>query len=702
MTELTPKFRPDIREHIHSETRGGQTVVLEDPVGNKFFRISPYEHELLKVLDGTHTVKDAIERLKLRGRYFTEAHASRLLEQFSRAGLLLGTQYGTAKVQSIFKDRMERDLKARSFAKLYYLYVPLFNPDRFLEKTLPYVRIFVNRFTLGLIALMAAPAVYLLIAGASRLAGQFLFFFNLHNLLVLWAAIAVAKLVHEFAHAYTAKSFGLRVPDMGLAFLIFFPCLYCNTTAAWQLADRRERALIALAGVLSELGLAVISVFLWYFSQPGIVNSTAFYLMAISVVSSLFFNGNPLMKFDGYFVLIDTLRMPNLQTKAFGLLRATVLNKALGVQSIPVPTVGAREGFILWSYGISAFIYRIFLVTGIVAGIYYRFDKTLGLLLGAGAFFMFILKPLARTLKNLVERRAEITWRPLGLGLLMLIIAVVVTALSLPWAGNSVYPCYVTAKETRGIAVPADAPVATVGVRQGDWVNAGAVVLTLDPVPLRYALVDKRVQLALVKHEIVLIEGEEKEQWRLHTKLIELSQSEDAVNEAQGDLERLEWKAPFSGAVTHLSPELQPGARPGKGALVGEIAGGGAMEAAALVPETDIGLLSVGAAVEVWLPIGIGVTYTVRVREISPFKAEDLAGSPFSSRFGGEIAVQERPGQGKDTPLEPQYLCKTDLPADTAIRLGMTGKIAAPYPPRSILRRLKDAAYRTFHGETLF
>jgi putative peptide zinc metalloprotease protein len=700
--ELKPKFRPDIREHTHAEKGGGRTVVLEDPVGNKFFRISPYEYELLKTLDGQVGLKEAIARLKLRGRYFTETHAARLVEQFSRSGLLLGTPYGTAKIQSIFKDRMERELKSRSFAKLYYLYVPLFNPDRFLDRTLPYARLLVNRFTLGLFALLVFPAAYLLVSGASRITGQFLFFFNVHNLFALWAAIAVSKLLHEFAHAYTAKSFGLRVPEMGLAFLIFFPCLYCNTTAAWALADRRERALIALAGILSEVALAVISVFVWFFSQPGLVNSIAFYLMAISVVSSLFFNGNPLMKFDGYFVLIDMLRMPNLQGKAFGLLRATLWNRVLGVESVPVPKLEGSERLILWTYGVSAFIYRIFLVTGIVAGIYYRFDKTLGLLMGAGALFMFILRPLTRAAANLGKRRAEMTWRPRGVAVFLLILVITTVALSIPWAGNSTYPCYVVAKKTRHITVPADAPVKVVRVRQGDIVREGDALFALDPVPLRRTLQEKKAQLALVKQEIAIIEGTEKELSRLRTKLIELSQAQDAVEEAQRDLDNLEWTAPFSGAVTRLSPELQPGARPGKGAAVGELSSLGPMESAALVPETDIGLFRIGAPVRLWLPIGQGKTFTAPLKEINPFKAEDLAGSPFSGRFGGEIAVEEKAGQGKDTPLEPQYVCKTDLPVDPAVRLGMTGRLVAAHPPRSALQRFKDAAYQTFHGETLF
>ena len=389
MQEIKPKFRPDVRRHWYAERQGGRSIVLEDPVANKFFRVSPYEFELLRILDGTLTVGEAIERLKLRGRYFTSNYAARLVEQFSRAGLLLGTSYGTAKVQTIFQKRILREARQRSLFKLYYLFIPLIKPDRFLDKTLPIWRFLVNRFTAVVLLMLIPGALYLLVAGATRLHGEFLFFFNLDNLFALWFAIALVKLTHEFSHAYVAKSHGLRVPEMGIGFLIFFPCLYCNTTDAWQLADEKRRMSIALAGILSELVVAVLAVYVWYFSRPGLINSVAFYLMAISIASSILFNGNPLLKFDGYFVLTDLLRMPNLQARAFNQLRYLFLDRVLGIEAVAGDRGAPDRRFILTIYGVSAFVYRVFIVTAITAGVYMRFDKSIGALMGGMAFALF-------------------------------------------------------------------------------------------------------------------------------------------------------------------------------------------------------------------------------------------------------------------------------------------------------------------------
>ncbi|MBI5250031.1 MAG: hypothetical protein HY912_11100, partial [Desulfomonile tiedjei] len=502
MTEAKPRFRPDILRHTHDEAHGGRSIILEDPLANKFFRISPYEYELLSILDGTLSLRDAIDRLKLRGRHFTLNHAAKLADKFSKAGLLLGTSYGTSKVQTDFKDKLQQELRQRSILKLYYLYIPVLNPDKFLEKTLKIWKIFANRITLAIALLLIPGAVYLLVIGLQRFEAEYLFFFNLQNLIVLWIAIAIVKLIHEFSHAYTAKSFGLRVPEMGVAFLIFFPCLYCNTTAAWQLSDRKERMSIALAGVLSEVAVAVIATYIWYFTKPGLLNSIAFYLVAISVISSVLFNGNPLLKFDGYFVMSDWLRIPNLQAKAFNFLRYLFFNRVLGVEAIEAPGSSIKESSILVSYGILAFLYRIVLYAGIIERIYSKFDKTLGLILGAIAFAMFIVRPLGRGGANLLRRRSEMHFRPRGLTVFLVLAIGIVLMVACPWSEHSVYPCYLESAIVRQIVVPADAPVRQVAIRQGNVVKSGEILFSLNPVPLIHNLKDKQAGRSFIKAEI--------------------------------------------------------------------------------------------------------------------------------------------------------------------------------------------------------
>lgn len=701
-TELTLKFRPDIVTHWFDEKSGGRSLVLEDPVANKFFRISSYEFELLKVLDGNRSLSEALERLRLHGRYFTMEHATRLVEQFARAGLLLGTKYGSSSYQRDLKKRQDKMLKQRSLTKIYFAFIPILNPDRFLERTLWLWRLAVNRFTALLFMLLIPGAIYLLISGASRFAGQFSFFFNLQNLMVLWIALAIMKLVHEFAHAYTAKSLGLRVPEMGIAFLIFFPCLYCNTTAAWQLADRKQRMAIALAGILSEAAVAVISIYIWYFSKPGLLNSVAFFLMTVSLISSILFNGNPLLKFDGYFVLTDWLRMPNLQQRAFTQVRYLFFNKVVGMESVQAGRIPLKERAILITYGVSASIYRIFLYSGIVIGVYYRFDKTVGAILGLLAFLLFVVRPITLGTVNLVKKRSEMHFRPWGLLIFALILGSVVFLMTRPWSRNSLYPCYVESAQVRQIVVPNEAPVKEVLVRPGDRVSRDQVIFRLDPAILKFDLADKEMESLLLKREIAMIEDTGEDISSLPLKYIALSQQTDAIKQIQEDLHQLEWKAPFDGSVIHMLKNLQPGARPGRGTIVGELASREDAKVLGLIPENDILRIQPGAEVDVWFPIGGGRSWTLKVREVSPFNRKDLEESPFSSRLGGEIATEVKGQRQKDAPLEAYYLCTMHLPRGHGIRLGTTGRLVVHQPPRSTLDRLIEVAYQTFHRETLF
>jgi putative peptide zinc metalloprotease protein len=699
MQDIRPRFRPDIITHAYDGNQGGGSIVLEDPVANKFFRISPYELELLEVLDGTRTLSEALERLRLHGRHFTTEHATSLVEQFSRAGLLLGTSFGTSAAQATWKKTIDREAKKRSLTKMYYAYVPILNPDRFLSRTLILWRLLVNRMTALLVLPLGPGAAYLLVTGLDRLETAYLFFFNFQNLLVLWIAIAVVKLVHEFSHAYTAKSFGLRVPEMGLAFLIFFPCLYCNTTAAWELADRKQRIAIAAAGIVAEVVVAVFATYVWYFSSPGLTNSIAFYLIAISLVSSFLFNGNPLLKFDGYFVLTDVLGIPNLQTKAFGYVRHLFLNRVLGIESVRAGQASSRERTIFVIYGVSAYLYRVALYFGIVCGVYSRFDKTIGFILGSVWLSLFIGRPLIRSVKTLSARRGEIHPRTRGVAVMGLLMGTCVLAAVIPWSSNSVYPCYLESAELRQIAIPAGAPVKDVFVRQGDLVKADQVLITLDPTPLHYALKAKETDLLQIKKEMEIVETTEKDLPKLELKRIELSQAQDAVEKVKWDISHTEWSSPFDGVVTKLSPALQPGAQPGRGAVVGEVAKTRMCQAVGLVPENDVAMVQPGTEVKVYFPFRGGQAFRLNVREVSLFKVEDLEASPFSSRFGGEIATEAKQEDVKDSPLEPHYVCRAGFLNGIGIPLGMTGRMIVQRPPRSILRRSIDRVYRTFYRE---
>jgi putative peptide zinc metalloprotease protein len=703
-TPLRPKFRKDLIAAEHVESDNSKVIILKDPVSGKYFRLSPHEYQFLKVFDGKLTVDEALETLKTTGKYLGKEEASAVLGRAANLGLLLGTRLSTAAFLSSVRERAKQAKRAQSFSSVYFLFVPLLNPDLFLERTLRLYDILVNKWTGAVAAVLGVGAVYLVISGLSRMHQEYLFFFNLNNLIYLWITIALTKLVHEFAHAYTAKHFGLHVPRMGLALLIFFPCLYCDTTDAWQLADRKQRMAISAAGIIAEAVVATIACYVWHFSREGMVNSLAFYLMAVSFISTVLFNGNPLMKFDGYFLLIDYIEIPNLRGKALGYVKYLFMNEVLGLTQFPDTAADARQRFIFTVYGVSSFLYLVSLYTGIAMKVYYRFDKTLGFLLFVLALSLFVVKPIVKGAKTVYANRGAIHLEPRGTIWFAAIAASVLIVLCIPISSRSVYPCYVGPAHSQKLTAPLDTAVEKVRIKRGASVKKGDVLFELDTTPLELDLVKAELKRSMLQKELEIILVDAKERGKAAGKQMEIYKAEDDVNRVKRDLAIAGSgiTAPFDGVVTNMDYKLQPGFQPGDGVVVGELASPDSLLIHALVPEADRHKVKAGHAVEIWLPVAGGLILTDKIAEVRAYSEKDLRESPFSSRLGGELATEVKGEQQQDAPLEAQYRATVSMTnQDLRLPLGLTGRLSVPSPPRSLLFRFFDEIFRTFMRETL-
>lgn len=699
-----PVFRPDLEVFEHEDPGGFEKLLVKDPVSQKYFRLSDYEYRFLTELDGTVSLEEAARRLRTKGRYYPVDDIKAIVEKAAKSGLLLGTKYGTAEFQLAAKEQMKAMKRARRLSSVYFLFIPLVNPDRFLEKTLWIYRLLWNRVTRTVTFFAAVGAAYLIVSGVPKIQGQLLFFFNATNLLYLWLTIAAAKLVHELAHAYTAKGFGLHVPEMGMAFLIFFPCLYCNTTDAWQLADRRQRMSIGLAGVTAEAALAAFAAYVWYFTKPGVVNSLAFYLMGVSLVSTVLFNGNPLMRFDGYFVLSDYLGIPNLYQKSFRHIRFLFLYGVLGLPGISTPAQSTRERVIFVSYGLASLAYRVFLYGSIVVGVYFRFDKTVGTALALLAFALFIVRPVWKGISTMAHRKREIHLRPVGSLVLVAVIAGTVGLLSVPIATNSVFPCFLDSEKKQKLTVPLHTSISSVYAREGRPIARDAVLFELDTSLLELELSEKHQDRSIILKQLELLQLDDTRRSEIPDKELELEQVEDDITTLQHKLQEAHYgiTAPFNGVVTSLDPRMQPGYQPGQGVVVGELESPTHCVVHALVPEEDLEKVRAGQSVLLQFDTRPGMVLRAVIRQIKPFSERDLSDSPFSSRFGGELATEHQPEDQSETPLEAQYVCT--IPFDNLrerLPLGITGQMAVPEPPRSIMSRLVNILMQTLNRESL-
>lgn len=701
---ILPKLRADLVSHEQVDSDNNKIIVIKDPISEKYFRLTDHEYQFLRRLDGTRTIEDAVESFRVSGRHYSIDDASMLVSRAAQLGLVLGTQFSTAQFQAHLRDSAKQARSAQRLSQLYFLFIPLVNPDKFLEKTLFLFKWLANRWLGFLILALLPGALYFFITGLPEMQREYSFFFNFENLLYLWVTILITKLIHEFSHAYVAKSFGLRVPQMGIAFLIFFPCLFCNTTDAWQLADRRQRMAISAAGVIAEAVVAILSTYLWHMSRPGMLNSLAFYLMAVSFVSTVLFNGNPLLKFDGYFVLIDYLGIPNLQAKSAGYLRYLFMNRFLGVETVPNTANSPSESRLFTIYGISAFLYRIFLYTGIVGGVYYRVDKTLGVVLALIAFGLFIVRPIVKGLKSLWTQRKSIKPQLRGSMVFVMILGVITLALFVPFTRKSVYPCKVESTQIQKIAIPLYAAVSKVNITQWCEASQGAILFELDPRRLKLELTRQEIKRDIAQKELEHIMLDPKELGKAGGKITEISKIEAEIKKIRADLRVASEgvTAPFDGAVTTLDYKLANGFEPGEGVVVGELQSTRHVVVHALIPEEDRYKVQVGQEIGLWLPVNGGLVIKSRIDSINPYGERDLKNSPFSSRVGGELATEPRGDSRQDAPIVGQYQCSIFLEASEVIPpLGMTGDFIVSLPPRCLFERFVNKAARTFARETL-
>src|SRR5581483_2195347 len=245
------------------------------------------------------------------------------LEQFGqqllKAGLVQNESPGAGK--QLFDNRKKRLRMEwmQTLTNILYIKIPVFDPEKLLTKMLPWTRwMFTTWFLFVSVGVMLA-ALFLVLSHFdtfySRLP-SYHEFFSFKTVVYLWAALGVVKVIHEFGHGLSCKAFGGEVHEMGFLFLCFSPAMYCNVSDAWTLPNKWHRIIISAAGIYVELMIAAIATFVWWNtpSQP-FLNHMSLSLMVVCSVSTVLFNGNPLMRYDGYYVLADWLEIPNLRDR---------------------------------------------------------------------------------------------------------------------------------------------------------------------------------------------------------------------------------------------------------------------------------------------------------------------------------------------------------------------------------------------------
>ena len=390
---LRPRFASEARLHRH-RYRGDVWWVVRDPASGGVHRLTPAIHGLALALDGSRTVDEAW--LDSVARFGDEAptqdEALAALAALHGAGLLRGDV--PADTEALFRWTDEQARKERRGRRNPIAFrVPLVDPDAFLERWKDRVAPLFTRTGALVWCVVTLAGGVAAAKNAPELAGATGSLLEPGSLLAFWLAYPVVKTIHELGHAFAVKHWGGEVREMGILFLVFIPVPYVDASAASVYPDKRRRMVVGGAGIAVELFLAALATFVWLAVEPGMVRHLAYAVMLVGGLSTLLFNGNPLLRFDGYHVLADGIEIPNLGQRANEYLKILARRRLLGLRDVPMPDTAPGEAPWLVGYGIAASLYGIGVMLGIALYLATQFFAA-GVALACFTLWMRIGRPL--------------------------------------------------------------------------------------------------------------------------------------------------------------------------------------------------------------------------------------------------------------------------------------------------------------------
>lgn len=659
------------RQHF----RGQPWVILRDRFNSEWFRVTPDAYAFLCRLGEGRTVDQAWKEALSADpdRALTQEEVVQLLGQLNLSNLL---HYDRGDAAATQFERLQKR-KARETQQLFMgimsIKVPLIDPDRWLERMLPFIRLAFGPVGLLLYLALLLAGGKALMDEAPRLFEQGAGLLAPANLGLLYLGFLLSKALHELSHAAVCKHFGGEVHKLGLMFLIFAPMPYVDATAAWGFRRRRERVLVGLAGVLAELGLAAAAALLWAYTAPGTLNSLAHNIIFVASVSTLVFNLNPLLRFDGYHVLVDLLEVPNLFQRSREQLRYLAERHLL---RLPHAVPGARtptESWLLPTYGVLSLAYWVLLMFTIitfVAGEYFEVGVALALFM----VFISVVLPLFKLLRYLAASPALAFHRTRAVGISLALCALAVGLLAgVPLPDRVRVTGVVQAGQSRQLHVAGEGFLRELLATPGSPVQAGQPLLRLDNPDLAY-------QIRLVRMQLEQLQAQEVQ--AMAAAVADLSaivrQRQAIEDSLQTLLEReqaLQVVAPVAGVWVASDLEGASGQWLSRGASAGTVVNQDAWRFVGVLPQVGSHVFGDGVrGAEVRLRGEEGVNLRALSTTVLPFEQGQLPARALGMAGGGEIAVAASDPQGL-TAIEPFFRIESVLSPEQAQALLVHGRV---------------------------
>jgi putative peptide zinc metalloprotease protein len=663
---LKPRLRSHARVHRH-DYRDEVWYVLEDSSSGRFHRFSAAANYLIGLMDGERTVQQIWDAAvaRLGDDAPTQDETIRLLGQMHGADVLVCDLPPDSR--EIFQRREQHQQRQwrQRLAQPLAVRIPLFDPDPFLTRWMPLVRPLFGWFgvllwlavvvTGGVLAVSHWPEL------THNLADRVL---ATDNLLMLWLAYPLVKAVHELGHGFVVKHYGGEVREIGIMLLVLMPVPYVEASSASAFREKHKRALVGAAGILVELFLAGAATILWINAEPGLVRAFAFNVMLIGGVSTLLFNGNPLLRFDGYYVLSDLIEVPNLATRANRYLGYLAQRWLFGLREAEAPQMARGEPVWMVFYGVASFGYRMFITFWIALFIAGEFF-VIGALLAVWAVAMQVVWPLVKGLTFVLnsprlnrQRVRAVLATAGGVATLAAFLGLV------PLPSWTRAEGVVWLPEQSQVRAQADGLVVRLLAEPGSRVAPGdPLIETDDPF-----LVQQVRLLEARRRELDarLTEAQLRDRSQAQVVREEITVVEADLARAEERLDALVMRSGAAGRFVVPDAEDLPGRFLRRGEVVAYVTDPAAADVRVVVEQDDIGLVrnrteSVQLRLDDWQSEPVDS----RILRQVPAATQHLPAEALGTGGGGAIPLDPRDGNGL-TALDKVFVLDVELPAAAA------------------------------------
>ena len=621
-----------------------------------------------------------MDSLRISSHYWRATTREQALEelasvagQMASAGLLQVPGSKAIETAARLKELKGRRWFEQGFAKTLYFRKALLDPDDLLDRLLPWVSWVFKPAVLWSLMLFVAAVFFGVIWSFDRLLAQGGNFFTILNLGMAWLLFLLVKVIHEFGHGLTAKRYGAEVHEMGFMFIVFAPYLFCNVSDAWRL-DKSARMAIGAAGIVIEMVIAAVAALLWLLTQPGLFNQMCFNLMVLCSISTILLNGNPLLKFDGYYILADLCEIPNLRDKSNAWITNWAQRHLLGLPVPPVRSIPGEVGVFFGFYAVSAYIYTWVLLFAISAMLFNLLEPYGLQFLSRAYVFVFLFISVALPLYRLGQtvrmsphlRRAASKRMLVGAGAALVALLLVFLV---PWRDEIKSSAVLEQTQVQAVSAASPGFLRRVDVREGQFVARGQLLAVLENADLETELEVLRLERESLEVRLRSLAAAPGEEARLAVPVLQrqLAELDAQLAGSEQRWRSLELRSPLDGVVRTPRPHLLVGKLFPARQPVLQVGQSSVPRVVIALDEKEARRVHPGQPLKVVFDSFPGEIFYGTVTSVPASPATRFTAPSMANLFGGEVPSEMDTATQLPVPTMPHYEVEASMSIPPAI-----------------------------------